>query len=193
MAIAPISFFTHTTQAQAAQLQAATATTNAAATAATAATTATNQTTLATFSAVLGQVLAQLGPLAIDTTLTNIGNANANNTGGVVGLSNTVFSLLLLNTLGLGQGTGTGTGTQSAAVQQLLVAQLLVSSTGTTNALGLDSIAEEQLGAALAQQGTNSTFQAQLAAASTQPNPIAFSSAALAQAFQIGNGTGLPA
>ncbi len=183
MPVTPIDLLTNAGRANAAaQLQ---ATTNATAAAAPAA----NQATLATFSAVLGQVLAQLGPLAFDTGLTTIGNGNNANAGaGANGLTNTVFDLFLLNSLGLGQ-----VSTQPA-VQQLLTAQLLFGETGATDTLGLNVVVEQQIAAALAQQqGAGATLLAQTNAASTQPNPIVFSAGVLAQAFQIGNGTGSPA
>jgi hypothetical protein len=176
VAIAPIQFF-----APAGALATVAPTAAAAATGA-------NQATLVSFSTVLGQVLAQLGPLAFDTTLSSLGSGNNNAGGTSGGLTNTVFNLLLFNALGLGPSA-----TQPAA-QQLLVTQLLLSATGnTTDTLGLGAVAQEQFDAALAQQGTANNLLLQTANASTQPNPILFSTAALAQAFQIGNGTGSPA
>jgi hypothetical protein len=176
MAITPIQFFSPQAQ-QAAPVNTLAANLSG-----------TNPTTVNTFSAVLGQVIAALGPLATDTTLTSVGTGNTA-TGGSGGLSSTVFNLLLLNSLGVGKNTA-----QSAAVQQLLTTQLLFSATDTADTTGLNNVGTSQLTAALAQQpGANATLLTQLAAASTQPNPIIFSASTLAQAFEIGNGTGSPA
>jgi hypothetical protein len=147
----------------------------------------TNPTT-GNFADVLGQALAALGPSALDTTLATIGTGNTNN-GVLGGLTNTLFTLLLLNNVGNGQNVAS-----QPALQQLLVTQLLASSTDSTDSSGLGAVGTQDLTAALAQQqGANSTLLSQLAIASLQPNPILFSASALAQAFQIGNGTGLPA
>jgi len=197
MAIIPINFSTPSTQpnalvqAQLAANAAARLQPTANATAA-AAVTGTNQATLGAFGGVLGQVLAQLGPLAFDTTLTTIGGgANGTTGGGAVGsLTNTVFDLLLLNTLGVGPTAN------QPGVQQLLVTQLLLGAVNSTDSTGLGSLAAEELAASLTQQQQGTTVNpllAQLATASTQPSPIVFSAGALAQAFQMGNGLGLPA
>ena len=182
MAVTPIHFFSPTAQANATAALAAAATPTAAAAA-----TGVNQATEAQFSAVLGQLLADLGPLAFDTTLTSLGNGN-NPAGAATGLVNTVFNLLLFSSLGLGQSATT------PAAQQLLVTQLLLSATGPNDSLGLGAVAEQQLATALAQQrAAGNNLLAQTINVSTQPNPILFSAGALAQAFQIGNGTGSPA
>ncbi|HEX5271114.1 MAG TPA: hypothetical protein VFW33_11525, partial [Gemmataceae bacterium] len=99
----------------------------------------------------------------------------------------------LLNSAGVGQNTGTPTAAQSA-VQQLLVTQLLFGATNNTDTGGFGSEVTAQVTAALAQLpgAANNPLLSQLAVASTQPNPILFSASVLAQAFQIGNGTGLP-
>jgi hypothetical protein len=147
----------------------------------------TNPTTQGTFSDVLGQVLAALGPSALDSTLAMVGTGTTNT--GVLGLTNTLFTLLLLNNVGNGQNVAS-----QPALQPLLVTQLLGSSTDATDSSGLGAVGTQDLTAALArQQGANSTLLSQLAIASLQPNPILFSASAQAQAFQIGNGTGLPA
>lgn len=176
MAIAPVRFFSP-------QAEAAAAVNTLAANLS-----GTNPTPVTDFSAVLGQVLAALGPLALDTTLTSLGTGSTT-TGGSGGLAGTVFNLLLLNSLGIGQNTA------PPAVQQLLATQLLFSATDTTDATGISNVGNDELATALAQQqgGANSTLLTQLAAASTQPNPIIFSASTLAEAFQIGNGTGSPA
>ncbi len=99
-----------------------------------------------------------------------------------------MFNLLLFNSLGVGQTTN-----KQPAVQQLLLTQLLASATDTTDSTGLGAVGTQQLDAALPQlQGPSNTFLTQLTNVSTQPNPICFSSSALAQAFQIGNDTGSP-
>ncbi len=184
MAVAPIHFFSPAAE-RAAEVAALTAQNTAAAA-------ATNPTTVGTFSAVLGQVLAALGPLGLDNTLSNIG-AGTTNTAGAGSFTNSLFTLLLLNSAGAGQTTGTPTAAQAAA-QQLLVTQLLFGATDNTDTGGFGSEVTAQVTAALAQlPGANSTLLNQLALASTQPNPIVFSASVLAQAFQIGNGTGLPA
>jgi hypothetical protein len=180
MAVLPVRFFTQTAETNAAAaLAAATPTATAATTAA-----ATTQTPVTTFAAVPGQVLGALGPLAFDTTLTNIGTG-INTSGG--GLSSIVFILLLLNSLGLRQITS------QPAAQQLLITQLLFSATNTSDSTGLGAIGTADLTTALAQQATSNTLLTQLTNVSTQPNPILFSAGALAQAFQIGNGIGEPA
>ncbi len=178
MPIPPVRFFSPAAE-RAAEVNALTASNFA----------ATNPATLGTFSAVLGQVLAALGPLALDTTLTNIGTGTTGNAGGAAGFGNTVFTLLLLNSLGAGQATNT----QSVG-QQLLVAQLLFNSTDTSDSTGLGTVATEDIASALAQQpGANDTLLAQLSLAATQLNPILFSASGLADAFQLGNDTGAPA
>ncbi len=180
-AIPPIRFFAPAAQASAAAALAATATPTAATTV-----TGANGATLTSFSTILGQLLADLGPLAFDTSLTSIGSGSTN-TAGASGLVNTVFNLLLFNSLGVGQTT------TQPALQQLLVSQLLFSATGTTDTSGLGAVGTEQLDAALAQQqGANNPLLTQLANVSTLPNPILFSASGLAQAFQIGNDTGSP-
>jgi 3-oxoacyl-ACP reductase-like protein len=190
-AIAPVHFFSPSAEARAAAATAAQATAAAAAATAAGTTTAASAATATDFNTILGQLLAELGPLSLDTSLANIGE---NNNGGnpVGGLTNTVFTLLLFNSLGLGKITSQPT------VQQLLLVQLLLGATGTNDTLGLGSLATEQLATSLVQAGvgnTNTTnnLLTQLTNVSTQPNPILFSAGALAQAFQIGNGIGLPA
>jgi hypothetical protein len=187
MPITPINTLTPRVEANAAARLAATVAANAApaATAATAAAAATG-TNLTTFTATLGQLLATLGPLALDTTLTTVGNGNNGGASPTTGFANTLVALLLLNSLGQGQISS------QPAVQQLLLSQLLFSTAGTGDALGLGLVAEDQLAAALGQQAAGASLLAQLNNVSTQPNPIIFSSGALAQAFQIGNGTGSP-
>jgi hypothetical protein len=192
MAITPINPFTADTRTRVADAAAAAvqpfAATAAATNVAATSVAATGATTLGGFSAVLGQLLANLGPLALDTTLTTAGTGTTNGGGSVAGLTNTVFDLLLLSQLGLGQNATQPT------VQQLLVAQLLLSSTNSgSDTLGLGTLVAEQLASALVQQGAGANLVAQTNAASTQPNPIVFSSSVVAQAFQIGNDTGTPA
>jgi len=183
MTVLPIRFFAPTAESNA--LAAATAAATPAAATATATVTAANGTALTTFSAVLGQLLTDLGPLAFNTTLSTIGSGN--NTGVAGGLVNTVFNLLLFNSLGVGQGAS------SPAAQQLLLTQLLASATDTNDTTGLGALGTQQLDAALAQlQGTSNNLLTQLTNISTQPNPILFSASTLAQAFQIGNDTGSP-
>jgi hypothetical protein len=143
-----------------------------------------SQTALATFSGTLGQVLAALGPLALDTTLAGTGTATAPP---VAGLTNTAFELLLLTSLGQGQFTA------QSVVQQLLTTQLLLGAVDTRDTLGLSTVASNQLLTRLIRQGANGNLFVQLNNLSTQLNPILFSASVLAQAFQIGNETGTPA
>src|SRR5262249_28116532 len=103
-------------------------------------------TTLATFAGTPGQVLADLGPLALDTALGGTGTAAA---APATSLTNTTFDLLLLTSLGQGQFTA------QSAVQQLLTTQLLLGNVGTTDALGLSTVATYQLLTTLVRQGTD--------------------------------------
>lgn len=142
---------------------------------------------LASFSATLGQVLSALGPLALDTTLTATGTgAGGQAAAPLAGFTNTFIDLLLLNSLGLGQFAS------QSVVQQLLLTQLLVSSTATADPLGLSALATDQLLTTLVRQGTDGSLFVQLNSVTTQPSPMLFSAGALAQAFQIGNGVGTP-
>jgi len=176
MAISPINFFTTATNAAAGVQSFAnlTALSNA---------TGLPPATLATFAGTLGQALAALGPLTLDTTLAGTGT---NTAAPVSGFTNTLLNLLLLNSLGQGQATG-----QSTA-QQLLTTQLLSNAVNTTDSLGLSTVASNQLLSTLIQQGSNGNLFAQLNNLSTQLNPVIFSASVLAQAFQIGNDTGTP-
>jgi hypothetical protein len=187
MPIAPINLFARTAATNAADQLAATATTATTAPTANAVNTAAvTGTNLTTFTATLGQLLATLGPLALDTTLTTVGAGNNTGAAPTTGFANTLVDLLLLNSLGQGQFPS------SPVTQQLLLSQLLFSTAGTGDALGLGLVAEDQLAAALVRQGADGSLFVQLNNVSTLPNPIVFSSGALAQAFQIGNGTGSP-
>ena len=181
MAISAIHLFDHTTEANAAA-QVAALTAGAAANPPN----TTNPTTPTDFAAILGQLLAELGPLAFNNTLTNIGS---NNPGGTSFSSFTsiLFDLLLFNSLGLGQITTQPT------VQQLLLTQLLATSSDSTNSLGLGGVADQSLATTREEPGTVNDLLVQLDNVSTQPDPVVFSAAVLAQAFQIGNGTGSPA
>ncbi len=137
-----------------------------------------------TFAGTLGQLLADLGPLALDTALGGTGTTTA---APATGLTNTVFDLLLLSSLGQGQPAG-----QSAA-QQLLTQRLLLGTVNTTDQLGLTNVATNQLLTTLVRQGADGNLFVQLSDLATRLDPQIFSASVLAQAFSIGNDIGTPA
>jgi hypothetical protein len=141
-------------------------------------------TTLATFSGTLGQILADLGPLALDTAP---GANGTTTTAPATDLTNTVFDLLLISSLGQGQFTA------QSAVQQLLTTQLLLGDVGTTDTPGLSTVASDQLLTTLVRQGSDGNLFVQLNDLATRLDPMLFPASVLAQAFQIGNDTGTPA
>ena len=144
----------------------------------------TNQQTLNTFAGILGQLLADTGPLTLNTAL---GGTAPTTAAPATALTNTFFQLLLLTQLGQTQNTG-----QNAA-QQLLSTQILLNTVNTTGTLGLNTVATNQLLGTLVRQGTNGNLFVQLNNLSAQLDPMLFSASVLAQAFAIGNETGTPA
>jgi hypothetical protein len=154
-------------------------------------TTATNGTTAASgtnasaFAVALGQIFSQLGPLAFASSAL-AGNPTATtNTGATSGFgTQSLFDQFLLSSQGLGQFSSQN------LVQQLLLTNLTVSGNDPSGVNGNTTTSITDTILSLAAQGN---LSAQTNQSATQPNAIAFSTSALAQAFQIGNDSSSPA
>jgi hypothetical protein len=144
-----------------------------------------SQTALANFTTVLGQVLGALGPLGLTNALGTTGGG-----AGAGGLTNNFFELFLLNALGQGQFNTQNT------VQRFLQTEFLLNTLNTTagaDQFGLTTAATDQIATTLVRQLADGNLFVQLNNVTTNPNPMAFATAALAQDIQLANAVELPA